>query len=80
MVLPQIMKPRCTSIGWQYELNSITGKQKEVPENIAVRFNADQLSGELISVFAKGGGAEYFKGIYENRVIYHKLIKALSLF
>ncbi|MGF1558233.1 MAG: alkaline phosphatase [Flavobacteriaceae bacterium] len=67
-------------MGWQCELNSVTGKQKVVPKNIAIRFNADQHTGELISVFAKGGGAEYFKGIYENRVIYHKLIKALSLF
>lgn len=66
------------SVGKFYEEDSITGKKKEVPEKVALYFNTDQHSGELIPVFAKGKGAENFQGIYENNEIYHKIIKALK--
>ena len=52
------------SIGKYYEEDTVTRKQKEVPKKVAVNFNTDQHSGELIPVFAKGRGAEDFRGIY----------------
>ncbi|MEH6679501.1 MAG: alkaline phosphatase [Sediminicola sp.] len=66
------------SIGKFYEKDKTTGKQKEVPQKVAVYFNSDQHSGELIPVFAKGKGAVNFQGIYENNDIYHKILKAIS--
>jgi alkaline phosphatase len=66
------------SVGKFYEKDAVTGKQKEVPQKVAVYFNSDQHSGELIPVFAKGRGAVYFQGIYENSDIYHKIMKAIA--
>ncbi len=66
------------SLGKFYETDESTGKQKEVPQKVAVYFNSDQHSGELIPVFAKGRGATYFQGIYENNDIYHKMMKAIQ--
>lgn len=66
------------SIGKYYDVDESTGDKKEVPEKVAVYFNTDQHSGELIPVFAKGKGAENFKGIYENNEIYHKMRIALN--
>lgn len=66
------------SIGKYYEVDTVTGKQKEVPKKVAVYFNTDQHTGELIPVFAKGRGAENFQGIYENSDIYHKMMKSLN--
>lgn len=65
------------SIGKYYEIDQSTGNKKEVPDKVAVYFNTDQHSGELIPVFAKGKGAENFQGIYENNEIYHKMRNAL---
>ncbi len=65
------------SIGKYYKLDAETGKKTEVPEKVAVYFITDQHSGELIPVFAKGKGAENFKGIYQNAQIYHKILKAI---
>ncbi|PHR99859.1 MAG: alkaline phosphatase [Leeuwenhoekiella sp.] len=66
------------SIGKYYELDAETGKKTEIPEKVAVYFITDQHSGELIPVFAKGKGAENFKGIYQNSAIYHKILKAIN--
>ncbi|MEW2922933.1 alkaline phosphatase [Muricauda sp. ANG21] len=66
------------SIGKYYDVDESTGDKKEVPEKVAVYFNTDQHSGELIPVFAKGKGAENFQGIYENNEIYHKMRIALN--
>lgn len=66
------------SIGKYYEVDESTGEKKEVSEKVAVYFNTDQHSGELIPVFAKGKGAENFQGIYENNEIYHKMRNALN--
>lgn len=66
------------SIGKYYEEDTQNGKQKEVPKKVAVYFNTDQHTGELIPVFAKGRGAENFQGIYENSEIYHKMLKAIN--
>ncbi|NJB71079.1 alkaline phosphatase [Saonia flava] len=67
------------SIGKNYDVDSSTGKKKEVPEKVTVYFNSNQHSGELIPVFAKGKGAENFQGIYENNEIYHKIIQSLNI-
>lgn len=66
------------SIGKSYAVNKKTGKKIEEPEKVAVYFNYDQHSGDLIPVFAKGRAAENFQGIYENNEIYHKMLKALN--
>tara|TARA_R110002051_G_scaffold105833_4_gene178928 strand:- start:28499 stop:29620 length:1122 start_codon:yes stop_codon:yes gene_type:complete len=66
------------SIGKYYEMNTATGEKEEVPEKVAVYFNYDQHSGDLIPVFAKGAEAELFHGIYENNEIYHKMMKAIT--
>ncbi|GLU45591.1 alkaline phosphatase [Allomuricauda sp. NBRC 101325] len=66
------------SIGKYYETDESTGEKNEVPEKVAVYFNTDQHSGELIPVFAAGKGAEIFQGIYENNQIYHKMFQALN--
>ena len=66
------------SIGKFYKLNSETGEKEEVPEKVAVYFNYDQHSGDLIPVFAKGDEANLFNGIYENNEIYHKMMKAIT--
>ncbi len=66
------------SIGKFYEIDSVTGKNREVPEKVSIYFNTDQHSGELIPVFAKGKGERNFQGIYENNEIYHKLFKAID--
>ncbi|MFI0430269.1 alkaline phosphatase [Mariniflexile sp. HMF6888] len=66
------------SIGKFYETNKSTGEKKEIPEKVAVYFNYDQHTAELIPVFAKGKGSEIFQGIYENNMIYHKIFKALN--
>ncbi|PTB93628.1 alkaline phosphatase [Marivirga lumbricoides] len=66
------------SVGKFYEEDSITGEKKEIPEKVALYFNTDQHSGELIPVMAKGKGAQNFQGIYENNEIYHKILKALE--
>lgn len=66
------------SIGKFYEEDSITGRKREAPDKVAINFNTDQHSGELIPVFAKGNGEEYFQGIYENNEIYHKIMKAIE--
>ncbi len=66
------------SIGKFYDVDESTGEKREVPEKVAVYFNTDQHSGELIPVFAEGKGAENFQGIYENNEIYHKMRSALN--
>lgn len=66
------------SIGKYYDLDEKTGAKTEVPDKVAVYFTTDQHSGELIPVFAKGKGAENFKGIYQNSAIYHKILKAIN--
>ncbi|MEC7262883.1 MAG: alkaline phosphatase, partial [Bacteroidota bacterium] len=65
------------SIGKYYEVDE-AGNKKELNDKVAVYFNSNQHSGELIPVFAEGKGAENFQGIYENNEIYHKLFKALN--
>lgn len=65
------------SIGKYYEQGK-DGKRREVPDRVAVNFNTDQHSGELIPVFAAGKGAEHFQGIYQNSDIHHKMIEALG--
>lgn len=65
------------SIGKYYEEDK-SGRKREVPDRVAVRFNTDQHSGELIPVFAAGKGAELFQGIYQNSDIYHKMFEALG--
>lgn len=66
------------SIGKFYDTDTITGKKTEVPQKVAVYFNSDQHSGELIPVFAKGKGAENFQGIYDNSAIYHHILKSIA--
>lgn len=66
------------SVGKFYETNKSTGKKKEIPEKVAVYFNSNQHTAELIPVFAKGKSAELFQGIYENNMIYHKILEALN--
>ena len=66
------------SIGKFYEKNEETGKEEEVPEKVAVYFNYDQHSGDLIPIFAKGAEASLFDGIYENNAVYHKMMKAIA--
>lgn len=66
------------SVGKFYETNKSTGERKEIPEKVAVYFNHDQHTAELIPVFSKGKGAEIFQGIYENNMIYNKIFEALN--
>ncbi|WP_235855349.1 alkaline phosphatase [Flagellimonas pelagia] len=66
------------SIGKYYEMDESTGNKKEVADKVAVYFNSNQHSGELIPVFAEGKGAENFQGIYENNEIYHKFLQSLN--
>ena len=66
------------SIGKYYEVDESTGNKKEVADKVAVYFNSNQHSGELIPVFAEGKGAENFQGIYENNEIYHKFLQSLN--
>ncbi|MCX2679452.1 alkaline phosphatase [Galbibacter sp. EGI 63066] len=66
-----------TSVGKHYEV-AADGKKTEVPEKVAIYFNTDQHTGELIPVFAKGKGEQLFSGIYENSMIYHKLKQILK--
>ncbi len=66
------------SVGKFYETNKSTGEKKEVPEKVAVYFNSNQHTAELIPVFAKGKGAEVFQGIYENNKIYNKMFEVLN--
>ncbi len=66
------------SIGKSYVIDEATGEKYEEVDQVAINFNNDQHSGSLIPVFAKGKGAENFKGIYENNEIYHKILKAIK--
>ncbi|RIV67623.1 alkaline phosphatase [Flagellimonas aequoris] len=66
------------SIGKYYEVDESTGNKMEVADKVAVYFNSNQHSGELIPVFAEGKGAENFQGIYENNEIYHKFLQSLN--
>lgn len=66
------------SIGKYYEVDESTGNKNEVADKVAVYFNSNQHSGELIPVFAEGKGAENFQGIYENNEIYHKFLQSLN--
>ena len=66
------------SVGKFYETNKSTGEKKEIPKKVAVYFNSNQHTAELIPVFAKGKGAELFQGIYENNMIYNKILEALN--
>mgnify|MGYP002177838897 CR=1 FL=1 len=66
------------SIGKYYEVDESTGNKREVADKVAVYFNSNQHSGELIPVFADGKGAENFQGIYENNEIYHKFLQSLN--
>lgn len=61
------------SLGKSYDADG-----REIPHQVQVYFNSDQHSTELVPVFAKGKGAELFRGIYENTEIYHKLLQALN--
>lgn len=61
------------SLGKSYDDNG-----REIPQQVQVYFNSDQHSTELVPVFAKGKGAELFRGIYENTEIYHKLLEVLN--
>lgn len=66
------------SIGKYYEVDESTGNKMEVADKVAVYFNSNQHSGELIPVFTEGKGAENFQGIYENNEIYHKFLQSLN--
>lgn len=66
------------SVGKFYETDETTGRKKEIPGKVAVYFNSDQHTAELIPVFAKGKGSELFQGIYENNMIYNKILEALK--
>lgn len=66
------------SVGKFYEENKATGQKKEIPKKVAVYFNGDQHTAELIPVFAKGIGSEKFQGIYENNMIYTKILEVLN--
>jgi len=65
------------SVGKYYDVGA-NGKKVENPEKVAVSFNTDQHTGQLIPVFAKGIGAENFQGIYQNNEIYHKMFQAIN--
>ncbi len=66
------------SLGKKYEVDEQTKVVREKPEEVQIYFNSDQHSAELIPVFAKGPGAEFFQGIYENNEIYHKIMASLE--
>ena len=65
------------SVGKYYDVGA-NGKKVENPEKVALTFNTDQHTGQLIPVFAKGIGAENFQGIYQNNEIYHKMFQAIN--
>lgn len=66
------------SIGKFYETGENENQKIEVPEKVAINFNHDQHSGDLIPVFAKGPQASLFMGIYENNEIYHRMMEAIN--
>lgn len=65
------------SVGKYYD-EGANGKKVENPKKVAVSFNTDQHTGQLIPVFAKGIGAENFQGIYQNNEIYHKMFQVIN--
>ena len=67
------------SLAKQYESQIIFGQRKEVPTELAVSFNSNQHSAELVPIFAKGPGEDQFLGFYQNNEIYHRLAELLEL-
>ncbi|MBC6992849.1 alkaline phosphatase [Neolewinella lacunae] len=67
------------SLDKQYEAYKVFGQQKVIPSEVAIRFNSNQHSAELVPVFAKGPGEDYFQGIYQNNEIYFRMLQALNI-
>jgi len=47
-------------------------------DSLDMRFTSDYHTADIIPVFSKGPGADYFTGIYENTAIYYKMRKAFG--
>lgn len=54
------------------------GKSDQI-DQVDIYFNSDQHTAELVPVFAKGRGAEGFKGFYQNSDIFHKILTAAGI-
>lgn len=67
------------SIAKKYQPYKVFGQKKVIPSEVSIQFNSNQHSAELVPVFAKGPGEDYFQGIYFNNEIYHKMWKALKI-
>src|SRR5699024_5528356 len=67
------------AVGKYYDIDPKTSKKSEDPTKVQVYFITDQHTGELIPIFAKGKGEEYFRGIYQNTQVYSKIKQALGM-
>lgn len=54
------------------------GKGDQI-DQVDLYFNTDQHTADLVPVFAKGRGAEGFKGFYQNSDVFHKILKAAGI-
>lgn len=50
-----------------------------VIDQVDLYFNADQHTADLVPVFAKGRGANSFKGFYQNSDVFYKILNAVGI-
>lgn len=67
------------SIAKKYQPYKVFGQKKEIPTEVAISFNSNQHSAELVPIFAKGPREDEFLGIYQNNEIYFRMLRALGL-
>ncbi|WP_116126371.1 alkaline phosphatase [Lewinella sp. IMCC34183] len=65
------------SLAKSYHSQVVFGQRKEIPDEVAVSFNSNQHSAELVPIFAKGAGEDHFPGIYQNNEIFTRLLRAV---
>ncbi len=66
------------SVGKAYHTDASSGRKTEIPDSVAVYFNTNQHTAELIPVFSKGVGSDKFRGTYQNNEIYNRLMDLLD--
>ncbi|WP_116107230.1 alkaline phosphatase [Lewinella sp. IMCC34191] len=65
------------SLAKKYHPQVVFGQKKEIPAEVAVSFNSNQHSAELVPIFAKGKGEDLFPGIYQNNEIFTRLLRVV---